>query len=73
MRNFRPSATLGVSDGESVYKGWVDGSSYTPSICGVGIAVTIKISSTDNAQNLREWQVCFSCIPLNIASYDRSA
>ncbi|GJZ97416.1 receptor like protein kinase S.2-like protein [Tanacetum coccineum] len=55
-RNFRPSATLGVSDGESVYKGWVDGSSYTPSICGVGIAVAIKISSTDNAQSLREWQ-----------------
>nr|XP_043613306.1 probable serine/threonine-protein kinase PBL3 [Erigeron canadensis] len=55
-RNFRPSAMLGVSDGESVYKGWLDGSSLEPSISGVGIAVPIKISNTDNAQRLKEWQ-----------------
>ncbi|KAL4575391.1 hypothetical protein LXL04_022234 [Taraxacum kok-saghyz] len=55
-RNFRPSAMLGVSDGESIYKGWVDKASYSPSVSGVGIAVAIKIISADSAQNLKEWQ-----------------
>ncbi|KAI3734499.1 hypothetical protein L6452_13969 [Arctium lappa] len=55
-RNFRPSAMLGYSDGESVYKGWVDRASYAPSVCGVGIVVAIKILNTDKVQILKEWQ-----------------
>ncbi|CAI9296316.1 unnamed protein product [Lactuca saligna] len=55
-RNFRPSAMVGVSDGESIYKGWVDRTSYKPSVSGVGIAVAIKILNTNNVQSLNEWQ-----------------
>ncbi|KAL7587590.1 hypothetical protein Lser_V15G36638 [Lactuca serriola] len=55
-RNFLPSELLGVSDGASVYKGWVDSASYAPSVLGVGIAVAIKISNTDNARSRKEWQ-----------------
>ncbi|CAH1430953.1 unnamed protein product [Lactuca virosa] len=53
--NFRPSAMLGIADGESIYKGWMDRDSYTPSVAGVGIAVTIKIVNTD-IQSLKEGQ-----------------
>lgn len=64
-RNFLPSELLGVSDGASVYKGWVDSASYAPSVLGVGIAVAIKISNTDSARSRKEWQVCLSIILLN--------
>ncbi|KAJ9554632.1 hypothetical protein OSB04_018677 [Centaurea solstitialis] len=55
-RNFRPSSMLGYSDGESVYKGWVDRESYAPSGLGIGIAVAVKILNTDKVQSLKEWQ-----------------
>ncbi|KAI3517022.1 hypothetical protein L1887_16228 [Cichorium endivia] len=54
--NFLPSELLGVLDGASVYRGWVDCTSYAPSALGVGIAVAIKILNTNNAQSRKEWQ-----------------
>ncbi|KAL7590525.1 hypothetical protein Lser_V15G36627 [Lactuca serriola] len=54
-RNFLPSAMLGITDGESIYKGWMDRDSYTPSVAGVRIAVTIKIIKKD-IQRLKEGQ-----------------
>ncbi|XP_024989960.1 serine/threonine-protein kinase phg2-like [Cynara cardunculus var. scolymus] len=55
-RNFRPSAMLGFSDGESVYRGWVDRALYAPSVCGVRIAVAIRILNTDKVRSIEEWQ-----------------
>ncbi|KAI3517034.1 hypothetical protein L1887_16240 [Cichorium endivia] len=69
-RNFRPSAMLGFSDGASVYKGWVDRASLTPSAFGIGIAVAIKISNTNDARSHQAWQVYLSIIPSNFASCD---
>ena len=66
-RNFLPSYMLGITDGESIYKGWMDRDSYTPSVAGVRIAVTIKIIKKD-IQRLKEGQVCLSVISSNLGS-----
>lgn len=55
-RNFRPDTMLGEGGFGRVFKGWVDGETYTPSKVGIGIAVAVKKSSPDSAQGLKEWQ-----------------
>ncbi|XP_075511721.1 putative serine/threonine-protein kinase PIX13 [Primulina tabacum] len=54
-RNFRPDTVLGEGGFGTVFKGWLDESTYEPSRVGVGIPVAVKKSNPDSEQGLKEW------------------
>lgn len=49
---------LGEGGFGKVFKGWVDERTYAQSKVGVGMAVSVKKSTPDSQQGLKEWQVC---------------
>ncbi|XP_073046379.1 probable serine/threonine-protein kinase PIX13 [Primulina eburnea] len=55
-RNFRPDTVLGEGGFGTVFKGWLDESTYAPSRVGVGIPVAVKKSNPGSEQGLKEWQ-----------------
>ncbi|XAR58985.1 Non-specific serine/threonine protein kinase [Bertholletia excelsa] len=54
-RNFRPDSVLGEGGFGSVFKGWIDENSLTPSKPGTGIVVAVKRLKQDGFQGHREW------------------
>lgn len=56
-RNFRPDTVVGAGGFGTVFKGWIDGKTYTPSKPGIGMPVAVKKSNDDSIQGIKEWQV----------------
>lgn len=55
-RNFRPDTVLGEGGFGTVFKGWVDPTTFAPAKVGFGTAVAVKKSNPDSPQGLKEWQ-----------------
>ncbi|CAN1849664.1 Receptor-like cytoplasmic kinase 176 [Linum perenne] len=53
--NFRPDSVLGEGGFGSVFKGWVDENSLTPSKPGTGIIIAVKRLNQDGFQGHKEW------------------
>ena len=56
-RNFRPDSVLGEGGFGSVFKGWIDENSLTPTKPGTGIVIAVKRLNQDGIQGHREWLV----------------
>jgi serine/threonine protein kinase len=54
-RNFRPDSVLGEGGFGSVFKGWMDESSYAAAKPGTGVVVAVKKLNQDGFQGHREW------------------
>ncbi|CAN1849673.1 Probable serine/threonine-protein kinase PBL9, partial [Linum perenne] len=54
-RNFRPDSVLGEGGFGSVFKGWIDENSLTPSKPGTGIIIAVKRLNQDGFQGHKEW------------------
>lgn len=59
-RNFRPDSVLGEGGFGSVFKGWIDEQTLTPSKPGAGIMVAVKKLNLDGSQGHKEWLVSVS-------------
>lgn len=55
-KNFRPDTVLGGGGFGTVFKGWIDQTTFAPSKVGLGIPVAVKKSNPDSEQGLKEWQ-----------------
>lgn len=55
-RNFKSDTVLGVGGFGTVFKGWVDEKTLTPTKVGTGMVVAIKKLNTESMQGLEEWQ-----------------
>ena len=56
-RNFRPDTVLGEGGFGTVFKGWVDEKTLTPTKVGTGMVVAIKKLNSESMQGFEEWQV----------------
>lgn len=56
-RNFKSDTVLGVGGFGTVFKGWVDEKTLTPTKVGTGMVVAIKKLNSESMQGLEEWQV----------------
>lgn len=56
-RNFRPDSVLGEGGFGSVFKGWIDEHSLTPTRPGSGIVIAVKRLNQEGFQGHREWLV----------------
>ncbi|KAH0456603.1 hypothetical protein IEQ34_014510 [Dendrobium chrysotoxum] len=56
-RNFKSDKVLGKGGFGTVYKGWLDEKTLTPTKSGIGIIVVVKKMKSDSMQGLAEWQV----------------
>lgn len=56
-RNFRSDSVLGVGGFGTVFKGWVDEKTLTPTRSGTGMVVAIKKLNSESMQGFEEWQV----------------
>ncbi|OAY41333.1 receptor-like cytoplasmic kinase 176 [Manihot esculenta] len=54
-RNFRPDSVLGEGGFGSVFKGWIDEHSLTPTRPGSGIVIAVKRLNQEGFQGHREW------------------
>ncbi|KAG0497044.1 hypothetical protein HPP92_001735 [Vanilla planifolia] len=54
--NFRPDAVLGEGGFGTVYKGWLDEKTLTPTKSGFGMVVAVKKLKSESRQGLEEWQ-----------------
>ncbi|CAI9098234.1 OLC1v1034845C1 [Oldenlandia corymbosa var. corymbosa] len=54
-RNFRPDSVLGEGGFGSVFKGWIDEQSLSPSKPGAGIVVAVKRLNQEGWQGHKEW------------------
>ncbi|ESQ33043.1 hypothetical protein EUTSA_v10004126mg [Eutrema salsugineum] len=54
-RNFRPDSLLGEGGFGYVFKGWIDGTTFTASKPGSGIVVAVKKLKTEGFQGHKEW------------------
>ncbi|KAK1395211.1 Protein kinase APK1A chloroplastic [Heracleum sosnowskyi] len=54
-RNFRPDSVLGEGGFGSVYKGWIDENTFSPSKWGTGMVVAVKRLNLDGSQGHQEW------------------
>ena len=59
-RNFRPDSVLGEGGFGSVFKGWVDESTFAATKPGIGMVIAVKRLNQDGLQGHREWLV--SCL-----------
>jgi hypothetical protein len=57
-RNFRPDSVLGEGGFGSVFKGWVDETTFAPARPGTGMVIAVKKLNQESLQGLQEWQVC---------------
>lgn len=55
-RNFKSDTVLGVGGFGTVFKGWVDEKTLTPTKIGTGMVVAIKKLNSESMQGLEEWQ-----------------
>ena len=56
-RNFRPDNLLGEGGFGSVFKGWMDERTFTPTKPGTGMMVAVKKLKLDSFQGHKEWLV----------------
>ncbi|KAK8950096.1 hypothetical protein KSP40_PGU012706 [Platanthera guangdongensis] len=54
-RNFRPDSVLGEGGFGSVFKGWIDEQTLSPTKPGIGIVIAVKRLNQDGFQGHREW------------------
>ncbi|KAI4385549.1 hypothetical protein MLD38_003562 [Melastoma candidum] len=54
-RNFRPDSVLGEGGFGSVFKGWVDETSFSPTRPGTGMVIAVKKLKLESFQGHREW------------------
>ncbi|KAE8678912.1 Protein kinase APK1A [Hibiscus syriacus] len=54
-RNFRPDSVLGEGGFGSVFKGWIDESSFTASKPGTGLVIAVKRLNQEGFQGHKEW------------------
>ncbi|KAL5232152.1 hypothetical protein ABZP36_030928 [Zizania latifolia] len=54
-RNFRPDSVLGEGGFGSVFKGWIDEKSLTPTRPGTGMVIAVKKLNQEGYQGHREW------------------
>ncbi|KAL0904904.1 hypothetical protein M5K25_027067 [Dendrobium thyrsiflorum] len=55
-RNFKSDKVLGEGGFGTVYKGWLDEKTLTPTKSGIGIIVAVKKMKSESMQGLAEWQ-----------------
>lgn len=55
-RNFKSDTVLGVGGFGTVFKGWVDEKTLTPTKVGNGMVVAIKKLNSESMQGFEEWQ-----------------
>ena len=62
-RNFRPDSVLGEGGFGSVFKGWIDEKTLTPTKPGTGMVIAVKKLNQESYQGHREWLVSdnFAC------------
>lgn len=56
-RNFRPDSVLGDGGFGSVFKGWIDESSFIATKAGTGMVIAVKRLNQDGIQGHKEWLV----------------
>ena len=56
-RNFRPDSLLGEGGFGSVFKGWIDEHTLSPSKPGSGMVVAVKKLKPESFQGHKEWLV----------------
>ncbi|XP_038883360.1 receptor-like cytoplasmic kinase 176 [Benincasa hispida] len=54
-RNFRPDSVVGEGGFGSVFKGWIDEHSLTPTKAGTGLVIAVKRLNRDGVQGHKEW------------------
>ncbi|XP_044454494.1 receptor-like cytoplasmic kinase 176 isoform X1 [Triticum aestivum] len=54
-RNFRPDSVLGEGGFGSVFKGWIDEKTLTPTKPGTGMVIAVKKLNQESYQGHREW------------------
>ncbi|XP_022143869.1 receptor-like cytoplasmic kinase 176 [Momordica charantia] len=54
-RNFRPDSVVGEGGFGSVFKGWIDEHSLTPTKPGTGLVIAVKRLNREGLQGHREW------------------
>ncbi|XP_016472055.2 putative serine/threonine-protein kinase PIX13 [Nicotiana tabacum] len=55
-RNFKSDTVLGIGGFGTVFKGWVDEKTLTPTKAGTGMVVAIKKLNSESMQGFEEWQ-----------------
>ncbi|KAI0489037.1 hypothetical protein KFK09_028878 [Dendrobium nobile] len=55
-RNFKSDEVLGEGGFGTVYKGWLDEKTLTPTKSGIGIIVAVKKMKSESMQGFAEWQ-----------------
>ncbi|CAA2972562.1 probable serine threonine- kinase Cx32, chloroplastic [Olea europaea subsp. europaea] len=55
-KNFKSDMVLGVGGFGTVFKGWVDSKTFSPSKVGTGMMVAIKKLNPESTQGFEEWQ-----------------
>ena len=61
-KGFKPDMILGVGGFGTVYKGWVNETTLSPSRFGSGMVVAIKRLNRESVQGFKEWQVIFTAL-----------
>ena len=56
-RNFRSDSVLGEGGFGSVFKGYIDENTFTPSKWGTGLVIAVKRLNLDGSQGHQEWLV----------------
>lgn len=56
-RNFRPDSVVGEGGFGSVFKGWIDEHSLTPTKPGTGLVIAVKRLNREGLQGHKEWLV----------------
>lgn len=56
-RNFRPDSVVGEGGFGSVFKGWLDETSLTPTKPGTGLVIAVKKLNQEGLQGHHEWLV----------------
>lgn len=56
-RNFRPDSVVGEGGFGSVFKGWIDEHSLTPTRPGTGLVIAVKRLNREGPQGHKEWLV----------------
>ena len=64
-KGFRPDMILGVGGFGTVYKGWLDERTLSPSRSRSGMIVAIKKLNPESVQGSREWQVILTSFQFN--------
>ena len=64
-RNFRPDSVVGEGGFGSVFKGWIDEHSLTPTKAGTGLVIAVKRLNREGLQGHKEWlvRIEFSSFP----------